>query len=101
MEDTKYKKLPKYAQDEISRLRNNLQSTEEKLHAMTGERLSNTQFRHGPGYKNLPDKCNVRFILAEHESIEANIVDGVLRIYGSRSISVEPRASNSIYLRVR
>ncbi len=97
MDKEKLKKLPKWAQEDIMRIEAKLKRIEKELEDLYGKSKTNTSIAFLPENKPLPNGCTIDFKLKEN-IVSCNIVDGVLRIYGRNTISVEPRAANSIYI---
>jgi len=94
-------KLPKFAQNEINKLRNDLTWTEKKMDEMLSVEPSNVQISEYPKNKNLPKNSQIRFNFKNGTYIEIRIVEEQLRVHGNDSVKVLPRASNSLYMEVK
>lgn len=102
-------KLPKWAQDEIARLRSDLAYTEKRLTAVTGERPTNIEVDSfgamtGKQRKFLDNHSRLKFILKNGSEVHVSLSgDGKhIEIYGhggAGALAVYPRAANSVHLK--
>jgi hypothetical protein len=100
-------RLPKWAQNEISRLRVDLESTQAKLATAIGEAPSNIKvnpYHHPEDDKPrayLPDSETVRYELGNGE-IDVRLRDGMLEIQAMANprieLTVRPRAANTLWI---
>ncbi len=95
----KIKKLPQWAQSEMSLLESNLKTVNKQLAQYEGN--AETKI-HGLGVgKDIPvPDFNAIGFKVDNGSINISIVSGELRIYADHPLIVKPRASNSVYLSV-
>ena len=91
-------KLPKFAQREINKLRNDLDYHKKKIDEMLSTEPSNVQISQYPENKNLPNNSNIRFNFKDGNYMEISIIDEQIRVHGYNAIKILPRASNSIVL---
>lgn len=94
-------KLPKWAQNELYRLRTN--ETYWKAQALAGPEQSNTfVVQDGESIKPLGDSPNIRFNLGPdwHEKIEVRVEGNRVLVYGGDTLAVMPRSSNYCEIRL-
>lgn len=98
MTNEQFFKLPKFAQMEINRLRNDLTWNNKKIDEMLSTEPSNVQISQYPDNKNLPNNSNIRFNFKSGNYMEISIYDEQIRVHGKNAIKVLPSASNAILL---
>lgn len=98
-------RLPRWARDEIQRLRSDLEDSNKRLRAAFGETPTKVEVdphRHMDGDDRrvfLPDYTLVRFTIKSGETIDVHLRDGLLEVRGSGTrISVLPRAANVVQI---
>ncbi len=97
--EEKIKKLPQWAQSEISRLDSSLNTVNKQIAQYEGNAETKIH-RLGIG-KDIPvPDFNAIGFKVDNGSIDISIVDGELRVYTNHLLIVKPRASNSVYLSV-
>ena len=100
MTNEQFFKLPRYAQNEINRLRNNVDYFEEKLNQLKGKEKTNVFFSEGgAGERPLPRRSRVTFKLGEHWNEKVDVYMNEEKKYLRISLDdmiVSPVASNVI-----
>ena len=99
MIEEQLKKLPKWAQEHIAVLEQNLSRRNKQIAEMLGESPSDVKFFDSGTYRSLPSRSTVDFFLRPNFNVSCSVVDGELRIYGSSAIQILPRAANSVYIK--
>lgn len=92
-------KLPKWAQNLISRLERDYNDAIDKLSNM--DEGGETNVKWSSGWKdshNLPNNSKVTFVV-NGKDIDAYIQNGALYISGEREIVIFPHASNAVYIK--
>jgi len=104
MENDKFFKLPKYAQNEINKLRNDVEYYKKKVNQIEGKEETNVYLTEGriDNARPLPKNSQVMFVIKPEEKlyqqIEVRIREGRLEVSGYRTLRIEPRASNVIHI---
>jgi hypothetical protein len=100
-----FDKLPKWAQSEITTLKNNVFTLNNKLSQYEGMSETNTYLREGMDKKPLPKNANVEFYADKTQLNKASIYvrsNGMIDVNtDSRSgdeMVILPRAANSFYI---
>lgn len=96
----KYKKLPKWAQEEINALKNHISSLENQIAEMYGEKETNNWFIEGPREMHpLPKDTTVRFQIGD-DYVECHLTQDGLRVSAWHDrIKIMPLASNSFHVK--
>jgi hypothetical protein len=104
MDNERFLKLPKWAQQEIRRLEINLQSAKSKINTLLGpEDETNVVLREGINNIPLPEDSLVRFYLEEKpyaKYIEISLDDNELRVQGSETIYIKSGFSNVCFIKL-
>ncbi|MEU9560328.1 DUF7239 family protein [Streptomyces fumanus] len=106
MADPREARLPKWAQEELSRLRRSLVQAEARNAELRGKvGKTNTHVQNfGQDDQPLPNGSTVRFQLrSDHwdQYVSARVERGRLSLLGGRSLLVLPHVSNALYLSLR
>lgn len=98
-------KLPKWAQNEITRLRADLKSAIEKIDTMAGVLTANTNtcIISGLDEKPLPTDTCVKFIVPNKGSATVMVRQGVIYVNADtwsarKAMAIRPEAGNSFYI---
>ena len=101
MTNEQFNKLPEYVKRHITTLESKVEYWKGQVSEMCGEADTNTTFTTGLNDSfGLPMGANVRFSVDLGRYVDVSVVGDELRVYGSRCLKVNPRASNSIYIEV-
>lgn len=100
-----FEKLPKWAQSEITSLRNDNDSLKSKLLQYEGMEQTNTYISEGPSRKPLPNSANVEFCVGVGGLNKARVYvrdNGVIDVNTDSRLGhemvIRPRAANSFYI---
>ena len=88
-------KLPKWAQDVITRLERNLERANKKINEIYEQEETNTQVEEGFKRLNLPNGSSIVFSIGDQQ-VRVRIDQGNLNINGSRAFQIQPLASNNV-----
>lgn len=103
--DAQLERLPKYARDEIERLRRDLQGVRRRLEAARGERKTNIIVDPFISATYIDDRDTVRYVLQSSEDfrnryIEVELRGDTLKIRGSDILAIVPQAANVVDVKV-
>jgi len=100
---SQFEKLPKWAQSELRRLENEVESLKRREAEMTGEAETNTFLHEFTDKKPLPNNAHVRFVTGEKGESNVTVYvrkDGTIDVnsHSPKTMVVIPRAANSFYI---
>ncbi len=100
VDEAKLRELPKWAQDELRKLRRSLEETQKKLAEISGDEKSNT-YIHAFSTKEKPLSNNalIQFRLDGGQKITCSVFHGLLSVHGSKAITILPRDCGSFALK--
>lgn len=95
-------RLPKWAQNELSMLRNEIVQLQRDLTIHRGNSMGSGEtrvVRYAPDGEDiaLPNRCTVAFGTREN-SIEISYIEGQARVYARNTLLILPRAANCAHL---
>jgi hypothetical protein len=102
MSDEQLAKLPKYARDEIGRLRRNLDDAYRRLEA--GPDDSDTFASPFANMTPLGRGVRIRFVVGDEERqeyVDAFVRDGSMTVQGGQSLAITLAGSNSFDVQIR
>jgi hypothetical protein len=94
-----FDRLPKYAQEEMNRINENLVYLGKQLDEIQGIGETNTFIAEGVDTEHmpLPNNSRIRFVFDKSREIECQVIDGKLHISGKiGALIVRPCVSNVI-----
>lgn len=104
--EEQFQKLPKWAQEEILRLKNNNQSLLKKIDELNGDSQTNTFLVEGLNQRPLPKNACVDFKIGENNINTVSVYirkNGTIDINASSKMAQQlviiPNAANSFYLK--
>jgi hypothetical protein len=100
MNQEKLNKLPKWVQQEINKLEIELDFYKTKVLEMSEIDKTNTFMLIGENEIPLVNNADIEFVINKHTNIRLYLQGNELRIFGSRRINIEPRATNSCFITV-
>lgn len=104
MENDKFFKLPKYAQNEINRLRNDVEYYKKKVNQIEGKEETNVYLVEGllSDARPLPKNSHIMFVVNPDEKIFQRIQISIkmnrIEVSGDRTLRIEPRTSNAVHI---
>lgn len=103
--EEQFSKLPKWAQSEINRLKNNNKGLTEKLEQFNGQGETNTYLVDGMDKKPLPKNSHIDFMMGERNLNRVSVYvrsNGMVDINADsrlgHDVVILPRAANSFYI---